>query len=166
MRSGLPQGGICLSHSALLPREIRAPRSRHKDPDAADQGPHWGERELIALDVFDGSMRRAEALCAQLHASGFDITTVSGNLAALRSLRGDLAFAFRGRHTDLLERLQKEIGDRFETLCSSFSSLKQDRYAPPVPGYRRSGQDARELHATLTTDPASCKNAMTRGLYA
>lgn len=132
-RAGLtaPPARGCLYHAALLPRTITAPASPHTRPGTADDDPRWGERAQVALDVFDGTIRRTEALLAHLHCNGYDITTVSGRLAALRSVRGGLARACATRRTDLLDQVRDSLEQTVGSLCSDIVKLR--RHTGPQP---------------------------------
>jgi hypothetical protein len=157
---------ICLYHSALLPRVLPALDNRHRTPGPAAEDLHRGERESVALDVFDGSIRRAEALTAHLHRNDYDISEISGRIRALRSLRGDLAFAFKGRHADLLERLRSDIPVQFEGLVEAFRSLEQDPRWRHTTQCRNLSDGGGGTAPSLPAGPIHCQHAMTQHQHA
>jgi hypothetical protein len=126
----------CLYHTALLPRTIGTPVSRHGSP--ATDRPHRGERGPVALAAFDGIITRTEILVAHLHRNGHDTSTLSSKLRQLRSLRRDLSLAFtipKGRQPGYL---QDELEMTVKELCFLLRSQKQGtdhaRYCHNAPG--------------------------------
>lgn len=133
-------GRIRLEHPAQEPRVIGTPYFCQKTPVPATDTPDWGDRGSIALDVFDMSIKRADTLVTHLYSTGYDSSLVASRLKALRSLRGDLAFAIEGHHGDLLERLQPDLETTFGDLCRAVSSLKE------VSDHTRAGRCRNAIH--------------------
>ncbi len=121
---------IFLYATSLQPRTITAPY-RDRRPDHATGTVSRKEDAVIALDVFDKTIRRTERLLAHLHGNGYDISTVADNLRQLEDLRGDLTRAFTTPGHDLQRHLQNIFEIRVVGLCSAIRSLKDSEHSCP-----------------------------------
>lgn len=121
----------CLQKRDQPPRTVGITSCKYTSSTLVINDPHWGERASVALDVFDGSIRRAEALLAELHRNGYDTTVVSTRLRDIQRSRGSIAHALSTHRTDLLAQFRCELCMSMHDLCYDILTLKRHTRTHP-----------------------------------